>query len=169
MPKRFFIVLLLALYPLTAAADDTPAPDATPAATETPAATPSTTPDPAASGLGPSTTGGSSASTGDGSALQPAGGSPLQSTTGDSTGLTAPNANTLQAPTTPGETLRVLAGEADGGPHTLDDTDANGWRWLWWVLGLGLLAAGGWLLRRSTWIRPVYSTLRHQLSRITRR
>jgi hypothetical protein len=164
MPKRLLIVLLLALYPIAAAADDAPAPDATPVAT----ATPSPSTDPAAAGLGPSTAGGP-ASTGDGSALQPAGGSPLQSTTSDSTGLTAPNANALQAPSTTGDTLRVLAGEADGGPHTLDDTDAAGWQWLWWVLGFGLLVAAGygaWMLRRRDWAQPTYAQVRRLFGRI---
>ena len=127
MPKlpAAFAALIFALAPISARADN-------------------------AADLGPSTTGatqGGSSST-DSSSLQPAGTSPLQSTTGDSNGLTAPNANTLQAPSTGNDTLSVISGDADGGPHNLSGS-AQWWLWAGFTLLLALIVATAVWLRRQ--------------------
>jgi hypothetical protein len=98
--------------------------------------------------------------------LQPAGGNPLQSTTGDSTGLTAPSANALQVPATNEQTLRVLDGEADGGPIPMDPTPKADLNWLWFSLLFGgLIAAGAWFTRRARWAQPFHRRLRRFFAR----
>jgi hypothetical protein len=143
------------LAPLTVQADELPSPEPTPS--ETPA--PSTQPDPATAALGPSTTG-AGGSSADASALQPAGGSPLQSTTSDSTGLTAPTANTLQAPATSDDSLRVLAGEADGPSYNPSESTGY-WGWLWWTLIVAfIVTTAAFVLRRQPLLK-VRSRTKH--------
>jgi hypothetical protein len=147
MPKRLIIALALACLPFAALADDS-----------TPAPTPGATPDPAAQ-LGPqSTSTGAGGSNADGGTLQPAGVTPLQSTNKDATGLTAPNSNALQAPASSDETLKVLAGEADGTPQQTSDTaGASNWGWLWFSLGFAVLAVliAAAIRYRRKWLRAL--------------
>jgi hypothetical protein len=140
MLKRLLVTSLMAFLPFAALADDTIPTDPTPVPTQSPSAS-ALQPNAAASGLGPSTTSGGSLT--DGGSLQPAGGSPLQSTTNDSTGLAAPATNTLQAPATGTDTLRVLAGEAEGATFDPNDTSGSHWGWLWWSLAFAALVTAG--------------------------
>jgi hypothetical protein len=163
MSKRLIATVLLScsflFVPALAAADDVPTD--TPTASDSPS--PTATPDPAA-GLGPQSTGNAGGAKTDFTLLQPAGSNdPLQSNSGDSTGLTAPNANTLQMPATSEQTLRVLDGEADGGPVPMDPSSKTSLSWLWFTLGFAaLVAAGTWLTRRARWARPFHRFL-HRL------
>jgi hypothetical protein len=131
MPKRLAILLILLFVPFAASADDvapTPSPNA-------------------AADLGPQTSsssplgssGGSKADTG---SLQPAGTSPLQSVTSDSTGLTAPS-NLLQGSVPNGDTLKVLASEADGAPHATSGETTGSWTWPITLLMIFLIVAAG--------------------------
>lgn len=118
MLNRLLLALTLALAPFTAYAGST---------TATP------------TGLGPDATSVSSGgSNADAGALQPAGTSPLQSTSASSAGLTAPS-NVLQGSAPSGEALKVLEGEADGPPQSLDEDSSNSGYWL--VLNLLLAFA----------------------------
>jgi hypothetical protein len=171
MSKRLFdprplVLIVFALMPLAAYADD-PAPTDVPPAVDTPAPTSAPAPVNPAAGLGPAATAPSAGgSTADAGSLQPAAPQPLQATTGDSTGLTAPNSNTLQAPATGNDNLRVLAGEADGSPHQTDSDTAGHWGWLWWSLGFGIIvAAVAVILRR--W--PLPSAARRALAAVAHR
>lgn len=139
MLKRLLAAIILTLLPIGAMADDAaPAADPTPAPAETAAPAPAAAP---SAGLGPDSispsAGGSNA---DSAALQPAGVSPIQSGTTDSTGISAPS-GALQMPADSSSALRVLAGEADGTPHQLDDSSATPWLWLGFGLLLAIIAA----------------------------
>jgi hypothetical protein len=138
MPKRLILAatLALALCPATTLADDTAAPP-----TDTPAPAQVQQDPAAAAGLGPaaSAAGAGSSSPATGNMLQGAGSSPLQSTPNDSSGLTAPASNALQAPTTPGETLQVIEGDADGSPHTPSSSGPSHWAWLVWTLIIAII------------------------------
>jgi hypothetical protein len=91
--------------------------------------------------------------------------SPLQSTTGDSTGLTAPNANTLQQQATSEQTLKVLAGELDGGRNTIDEDENDDSSTLWlWLAALIALAASA-----LAWSEPLRQRLTQRLPRLRRR
>lgn len=136
MFKRLLLTIILTLIPALALADDMPTPD-------------SSAPD-AASALAPGANsalypGSSSADSG---SLQPAGLSPLQSTTQDSNGLTSPTAGALQAPVAGSSDLQVIAGDADGTTHQLDD-GPNLLVRLAPVLIAALVAAGAFVIARD--------------------
>jgi hypothetical protein len=92
--------------------------------------------------LGPQTGARTGSSSADSAALQPAGNTPLQSTTNDADGLTAPTQTNLQAPAANSNDLQVLGGEADGGPHSLDDSTSSP-IWTWTALIILLALVGG--------------------------
>ncbi|GAC1370576.1 MAG: hypothetical protein NVSMB39_3500 [Candidatus Saccharimonadales bacterium] len=137
MLQRIFIVLTLAALPFNALADDiAPSPNSSPAATAAPSDGTATS-----AGLGPDAVSPSAGgSNGDSTALQPAGLSPIQSGATDSTGLTAP-AGVLQAPATGAGQLKVLAGEVDGAPHQVENSNSTPWGWLAAIIMVLLLVA----------------------------
>ena len=146
MLKQLLASAMLAtiLLPLSVSAAE-PAPTSDPAVVAT---TPAPTPDGAPSAaLGPQSTTNAGGSALDAGTLQSGGISPLQSATSDAAGLTAPS-NVLQAPITSDANLKVLAGEADGAPVSIDDSPAPTWPW---ALAAILLAAiiGGSIVYRD--------------------
>ena len=117
MLTRSLAILILAVIPTVASAEELPAPEPTPQETVQPTASPDATGQgSASSGLGPPT---SAASQGDGTALQPAGNNPLQSGGSDSAGLSAPVSQDLQGAAPSGDLKVLLGNEADGSRRTL--------------------------------------------------
>lgn len=142
------IALLFTSHAASAAELDPSLIQATEQSTQAPAG------EPTAQGLGPaSNPSGAGGSNADGGALQPAGTSTLQPG-GSSTGLTAPNSQTLQAPASASDTLKVLAGEADGAPQTPGSTEPSLLQWLLTsvviALLLGAIGIVWWRDRRQT-------------------
>lgn len=148
MIKRFLIVTLFALIPMSALAEDV-----APADTSVSSPAPSSTMAPV-DGLGPSSSSPAGGSSTDVGSLQQAGLSPLQSTEQDSDGLTAPNQQTLQQPASSDQALEVLRDEADGAPRQATEAGINYWVWLGFILLFGAIAAVAYWL----WSRRARST-----------